>query len=141
MLLLIHFTSVVKKTKTLSSSAVSCSGSSPPGCSPHSRGSPQHHRGLWGQSTFTHRGKHQMKLHTDLLNLHLQQVVSDVAVSERTHILLCLIYKVSLSRVWTCDSSEGEKCGILPALRSSQLMRMEEIRGSGYKGEDSTIKK
>lgn len=94
-----------------------------------------------GLSTFTHRGECQMKLHTNSPNLHFQQVVSDVAVSERSHVLLSLIYNVSLSCVWTSDSSEGEKCGIHLALRSNQLVGQEGICRSWCGGEDSTIKK
>ncbi len=68
------------------------------------------------------------------LNLHFQQVVSDLAVSERSHILLSLIYKASLSCECTSDSSGGEKCGIHLALRSGQLVGAEEVCGSGYGG-------
>lgn len=54
----------------------------------------------------------QMKLHTDWLvdrlNLHFQQVVWDLAVSERSHVLQILIYKASLSCVDQWQLRRGE---------------------------------
>ena len=119
---------------------------STPGCSLHSCGSPQHHHGAQGLSNFAYDGEIvgaavSRASALDWLNLHIQQVVSDRAVSERSYVLLSLIFKASLSCVWSTDSLKGEKYGIhlAPRSRKSEGWRKHVGVGMGAR-EDSTIK-
>lgn len=126
---------VTALNETLPSSAVHRGRSSQhchstPGCPPHGCGAPQHHRGAPGPVHMCRGCSGQTKL-------PFQQVVSDAAVRKRSHVLLSLVYKASLS----C-AQEGRNVGFIWPSGAVGSLGWRKYVGVGTgAGEDRTIKK